>query len=338
VLYPERLLLTAHHLVIDGVSWRILLEDLETAYKQSESGEPIRLPAKSTPFRVWSTHLHREAAHARYSPDWADAVYPLDQEAPACPAGECKAHPIQLSRGLSTDILERCHEAYGTEVNDILLAALARALQRHTKRSTVAVLLESHGRESLPPHPPLDLTRTIGWFTAIYPVRLDLGDTTDPGRHIKLIKETLRAIPNKGIGYGVRRYLTHTPPAAPEPRVVFNYLGQFGGPAGPSLFTKAPEDTGPMADPNATFPHDLEINGAAFDGRLEFTFSYNPQRFPQTAIPTLANAFTEELERLTSHALGREATELTPSDIDYTGFNMDEMELFLNNLPAEESR
>jgi len=311
VLHPDRLLLAAHHLVIDGVSWRILLEDLETAYRGAT------LPAKTTPFRAWAASL----------PPVAEAApIPQDPDPNPTRAADCLTHTISLSRSRTTDVLEPCHEAYGTEGNDILLTALARAWQRHSGDSTIDVLLESHGRQTH--NPAHDLSRTIGWFTAMDPVRLDLGTTADPGRHIKLVKETLRET------------LRARPAAGftPAPRVVFNYLGQFGGPSGPALFTRAPEDPGPMADPNATFPHDLEINGAAYDGHLEFTFSFHPRRLTASTAARLADAFVEELERLTTHAIGRGTTELTPSDIDYNGFNMDEMDLFLNNLPAEESR
>jgi non-ribosomal peptide synthase protein (TIGR01720 family) len=326
----ERLLLVAHHLVIDGVSWRIVLEDLATAYLHSAP-----LPAKTTAFTNWSRSLRDPAiaAATRFSRPAVFSWPAVDENrGRSCRARECGVFSMKLSKALTAELLESAHRAYSTEANDLLLTALARAACLQSERMSTAILLEGHGREPL--NPAIDVSRTVGWFTALYPVLLDLENTEDPGRHIKLVKEALRAIPHKGLGYGIARYIERDPRLKADPGLVFNYLGQFGGDSESGLFRRASEDTGPMADPDASFPHDVEINALASGGILEFHFSYNPNRSGKEAVAALADSFLRELETLAEHTRERSRTELTPSDTDYDGFCLDEMESFLDQLSA----
>lgn len=342
VVDGDRLFLCAHHLVVDAVSWRILIEDLEAAYRSAKTGSAIHLPSRTTPFRGWTNRLLALAKSGELTAEVSphreiSSALPLDRNGPFCLVRECLTHSLKLSRTLTAGVLRESHKAYNTEVNDILLTALTRALRRFSGRSASRIWLEGHGREPL--FPNADVSRTVGWFTAIYPVVLDLGPTEEIDRNIKLVKETLRVIPRKGIAYGLLRYL-----APPDVRhqfseessgIIFNYLGQFEAAKGPSLFTRASEDCGPMADIDATFSHDIEINALANDDCLEFHVSYNPKRFYSDTISSLSRRYVEELEALVEHANSRQQPELTPSDVDYSGFNLDEMESFLNNLQEE---
>jgi bacitracin synthase 1 len=328
----ERLFLFAHHLVIDAVSWRIVLEDLESAYRQASNGSRVQLPAKTASFRRWVEHLQSLATTKEtLSEDWPSATRGSDA---GIRAAECASVSREVPVGLTADVLFGCHKAYGTDANDVLLAALARAMRLRTGNAATAVLLEGHGRGATKDEP--DVSRTVGWFTTVYPVVLDLGASVDIERNVKVVKEALRRVPRKGLGYGLRRYLA--PPehriSGPEPSIVFNYLGQFGASGDSPLFSRAVEDTGPMSDPNARFLHDIEINALATDGRLRFHFSYNPEKYTEGEMNLLTDCYLEELKTLAGHMCSRLERELTPSDVDYKGFNLDEMDSFLNNLPG----
>ena len=204
----DHLLIVIHHLVVDGVSWRILLEDLETLY-----GGGV-LPEKTSSYREWAEGLirygeSREAAKEEVY--WQEIE---QQEIPSLPRdresrevhrfGNSRTEVVTLDEATTSQLLTEAHQAYRTEINDLLLAALSLAIREWSGADRVAIHLEGHGREEILPE--VDLTRTVGWFTSIYPVVLPVR-TEDPGTVIKEVKETLRRVPHKGVGYGVRRYL-----------------------------------------------------------------------------------------------------------------------------------
>ena len=230
----QRLLLIVHHLVIDGVSWRILVEDLETAYFQAKNHQTIVLPETTTDYPVWTHRLLQYAQHyANEFTHWQNlanvpATLPCD-----FPQGDNNAlhHTrisVKLDQTQTQALLKDAPAAYRTQVNDILLTALASALCQWSGHEKILVDLEGHGREDL--YADIDLSRTIGWFTSLFPVILD--PSGDLSQRIKHIKESLRQIPHKGLGYGLFRYYgteaqRQVLASLPKTQVVFNYLGQF---------------------------------------------------------------------------------------------------------------
>ena len=214
----SRLLVIVHHLAIDGVSWRILLEDLEQAYLQTRRGADIVLSPKTTSYKHWaellqtfarSAELAKEYAHWRQIPALQHTPIPadVDQTTDDNANTESTAHTVTvcLTNEESLDLLQRVPHAYNTMINDVLLTALAQALTSKTVHRQVVVNLEGHGREDL--FEGVDLTRTLGWFTTIYPVHLELPESRLLQDALKAVKEQLRAVPQRGIGYGVLRYL-----------------------------------------------------------------------------------------------------------------------------------
>ncbi|WP_345033421.1 condensation domain-containing protein, partial [Kutzneria kofuensis] len=199
-----KLALTINHLVVDGVSWRIILEDMESAYH----GRP--LPAKTTSYVDWA---HRIAAHD-FSADLAywesaaetDGSLPTDRQGTPTTS---ETITVRLDPETTDALLRKVPEAYRTQANDVLLSALGRALAEWTGRNEVLVGLEGHGREDIVDG--VDLSRTVGWFTAEYPVALDI-PAGDWGETLKAVKEQLRAVPSKGLGYGALRHLHGTAP------------------------------------------------------------------------------------------------------------------------------
>ncbi|MFP5287041.1 MAG: amino acid adenylation domain-containing protein, partial [Thermoanaerobaculia bacterium] len=199
-----RLLLAAHHLVVDGVSWRILLEDLETAYRG------CALPAKTTSWKRWTERLveHARSAVVREELDaWlalaGGETPPLPREAGS--VGKIGSVSVSLPGGVTASLLREAPEAYRARVDDLLLTALSRAFERWTGQSLLRVDLEGHGREEIAPD--LDLSRTVGVFTSVFPVVLDLEGAAGPGEALRRVKERLRRIPGWGLDYGLLRYL-----------------------------------------------------------------------------------------------------------------------------------
>ncbi|MDY8025549.1 condensation domain-containing protein [Paenibacillus polymyxa] len=170
--------------------------------------------------------------------------------------------------------LKQAHWAYNTEANDLLLTALRTAIQEWAGIRQVLVNLEDHGREAI--LPDVDMTRTVGWFTSQFPVVLDMGEDRNVGRRVKSVKEGLRRLPHKGIGYGILRYLADgegEAAFAAEPEISFNYLGQFDQDLKNNAFHMSPYSIGASISDTLTKRYALDINGMITDGALELTIS-----------------------------------------------------------------
>nr|MBA2525657.1 non-ribosomal peptide synthetase [Pyrinomonadaceae bacterium] len=325
---PGRLLLVIHHLAVDGVSWRVLLEDFQRAYEQLSRGEVIELPPKTTAFKEWAGRLgaYGQSAAVREELDYwrgvCQAVAPLPRDYPADPAANTVASAAHVSVALSEErtqaLLQEVPPVYHTQINDVLLTALVQSLAPWTGQRTLLLDLEGHGREEL--FEEVDLSRTVGWFTTLFPVPLEL-ETQAPGETLKSVKEQLRAIPHGGIGYGVLRYL-HPDPAVraalrglPQAEVSFNYLGQLDAMLSEgSLFRSAPESSGLPHSPRGQRPHLLDINGFVAGGRLQLQWTYSTRVHRRATVEHLAQGFLEALEALIAHCQSPEAGGFTPSD------------------------
>ncbi len=224
-------------------------------------------------------------------------------------------------------LLKHAPEAYRTQVNDLLLTALARMLCRWSDSSSVLIALEGHGREDL--FEELDLSRTVGWFTSVFPVRLtpplalvrEGQAAPDLGTAVKAIKEQLRAIPHRGVGYGVLKFLSEDSwrsqlDGLAVPRVTFNYLGQFDNSFAPDvLFVPAQEAAGAGRDPNGRLAAWLSVDGQVYDGELRLSFTYSRRMYEPATVETLARMYQKELEALIGHCADERVGGLTPSDV-----------------------
>ena len=315
------LLLAAHHLVIDAVSWRILLEDLATACQQAAAGTPISLGPKTTPFRDWALHLDARARDGGFDdelPHWAHlaaspaATLPADTDGPDTTA-TARSVTAALTPDQTRALLHQVPGAYRTQINDVLLTALSQVLARWTGHDQILIDLEGHGREE-DQLPGTDLSRTIGWFTTIYPVTL----TAPPGgwgQALKSVKEQLRAIPRRGLGYGALRYLSPHPELATRPPVSFNYLGQLDR-AVPArgLIHATSHGLDATASPAAARAHQLEINARIQDHCLQLTWTYSASRHHQATITALARNMTQALDEIITHCTTPGTGGRTPSD------------------------
>jgi len=328
-----QLLWNVHHLVIDGVSWRILLEDLETALDQLEAGEAVKLQPKTTSFQRWSNCLVDYASTAELAAEvghWfelgdasalsAAATVPLDR-----PDGlnvEASAAQVRttLDAELTKALLSEVPKTYNTQINDVLLTALSRAFSQWTGHDDLWLVLEGHGRQEIPAE--VDLSRTVGWFTSDYPVLLSQSASGyQPGPALQAIKEQLRALPNQGFGFGLGKHLADDDALRqrladlPWPVVGFNYLGQFDQLfRDDARFRHDGGRCGPPLGPDGQRIFVLEVYGMISKGRLEFDFEFSEALHDRATIEKLASDFSAALEALIQHCLSPEAGGFTASD------------------------
>ncbi|MFC5722989.1 amino acid adenylation domain-containing protein [Streptomyces gamaensis] len=336
----DRLLLVGHHLVVDGVSWRVLLPDLAAACRAAAAGRPVALEPVPTSFRHWARGLARAATTPAREAElalWQDilaAPDPLLTDRPLDPARDTARTQRHHSRTLPTEdtapLLTGTTTAYGAGVDDILLSALTLAVSAwHTRRTGasgtaghgVLVALEGHGREAQAV-PGAELSRTVGWFTSVHPVRLDPGPA-DPttalatgsglADTVKSVRERLRAVPDHGIGYGLLRHLNpDTAPVLaqlPVPQIEFNYLGRFTtGETDSGQFTLADEaaDFSAAADPEMPLGYSLDVNAYTLNRptgpELHVRWSWPEALLPAGAVAELADLWFTALRALTAHA------------------------------------
>jgi len=284
----DHLLIVIHHLVVDGMSWRILLEDFTTGYRQSENGEDILLPEKTDSFKHWSEKLreYSESKEALKELEYWKGIEEIKVKSLLTDTGAKKVNKkriytdtirFDLGKNETTDLLNLVNRAYGTNINDILLCALGMAIQDWKGLNKVLINLEGHGREDI--IEGIDTSRTVGWFTTMYPVVLDMNQSKDISYLIKSVKETLRQIPKRGIGYGILRYLTSEERREGygfeiEPEINFNYLGEFGQEKGLEFTRISDLSTGENISPESEFKYALDINAVVMGGRFSLSFTY----------------------------------------------------------------
>jgi microcystin synthetase protein McyA len=304
-----RLLIIVHHLVIDGVSWRLLLEDLQTAYHQLQQGLPVALPPKTSSVDRWAKRLaafSRSEGLSRELAYWSSElgrdfpVLPRDIDTVSGTAGSVVTLSRWLSAGATAPLVREAGRVYKAQFHELLLTALMMALKRWIGKGPLLVDLEGHGREEILEGE--DVSRTIGWFTTIFPVALNVG--TDLPAAVRKVREQLREVPNKGIGYGLLRYgeneeTTRKLRALPQAEVSFNYLGQLDNvlPA-PDAFNLARESAGPLHDPRTPRPYLLEVGAQVVAGELRVDWTYGDGAHQRATIESLADDFFAVLDAL----------------------------------------
>ncbi|MFE4367883.1 amino acid adenylation domain-containing protein [Streptomyces sp. NPDC056835] len=343
----DRLVLLVHHAVVDGVSWRVLLEDLALADGQLVSGAVVDLGPRSVSFQEWASRLR---AHVEAGGFDAELEYwtrvgqdvptelpgaittavpsePTDPTEPTEPTDPIQ--PATASAELSADathrLLHKVPSVYRTRVNEVLLAVLARVLGRWTGQDRVLVDVEGHGREEI--FPDVDLSRTVGWFTTVFPLELASGTERgprsdgDPGEApwdvlVKSAKERLRSVPGRGLGYGALRRLRRSVPEI-HPQVSFNYLGQFDTGTNGSASQGPLQEVGFIQDGAGLLAgrdHALDVTSRVADGRLLVNFVWASGVFSDEVMGSLASGFISELEDFLAHCELPGVGGVTPSD------------------------
>ncbi|WP_330277064.1 amino acid adenylation domain-containing protein [Lentzea sp. NBC_00516] len=320
----QRLFLTAHHLVVDAVSWRVLLADLERALRGGELGP------KSTSYGEWARRVRDSATAGEFDAEldhWRDAEHegtalPVDGSGENSVASEREV-TVRLSEADTSALLRDVPPVYRTQVDDVLLTALGAVLTEWTGDDTVRVLLEGHGREDL--FDGVDVSRTVGWFTTLYPVALTVFDRAEWGVVLKSVKEQLRSVPRRGFGYGALRYLSDHGLGAGWPAVSFNYLGRFGASDG-GLFGAWLDAPGSDRAPHHARSCLLDVTGVVRDNRLEFRFSYSANLHREDTVRRLADRFADALTRIVEHCALPGVGGPTPSDFPLAALGQSTMD------------
>ncbi|MBV9788063.1 MAG: amino acid adenylation domain-containing protein, partial [Chloroflexi bacterium] len=324
----QRLVVVVHHLAVDWVSWAILVDDLDTAYRQLAQGGAVVLPAKTTAFGQWAERLSAAAqtdAVLVELPYWEQVTQPalpalpVDHPEGANTVALVQHHTVTLSAAETTALLQAAPQAYRAQPQDLLLTALVETLGEWSGERRVRLDLEGHGRDER--FADVDLTRTVGWFTALYPVLLDLRAHVEPGAALKAVKEQLRAVPSQGLGYGLLRYLAPDERAqvlrAGQPAEVgFNYLGQLTQGAGTAgLFRRLDTEAGADVSARTARPHRLAVTALVVDGVLTVRWSASAAQYAAPTIAALAEQYLGALRELIAHCLRPAAGGWTPSDV-----------------------
>jgi amino acid adenylation domain-containing protein/non-ribosomal peptide synthase protein (TIGR01720 family) len=321
-----RLFLVIHHLIVDGVSWRILFADLEEAYHALQAGKVLSEDAENSSYKDWALALGQEGAAESSLMSAAKAYWlqertisPMPQDHENSGIREEAEASLTLSQEETHILLKELPQCYHMEINDVLLAALMIAYQQWGHHDELVVHLEGHGRESDLLNQSFDLSRTVGWFTSLYPVYLSLDNHHSLSGILKHIKEQLRMVPGRGLGYGVLRYLANSQVSEQlkrqeQPGLVFNYLGQFQGTDG--LFDYAPEAIGCATSTSNHLNSLMEWNSYVHNNQLHLGISYNRSIYEPETIQSFVAAYHEALKRfIAERTQAKHSQWLTHSDI-----------------------
>jgi amino acid adenylation domain-containing protein/non-ribosomal peptide synthase protein (TIGR01720 family) len=342
-----RLLIIIHHLAVDGLSWRILLSDLQTIYHQLQQKQPIQLPPKTTAFIDWAKILKsyaqsdilKQELNYWLNQPWSSRT-PIPVDYPHTKPQNTVASALDVSRKLSVEqtraLLGEVNAAYNTQINDILLSALTQTLTQWTQGNSVLIDLEGHGREEL--FADVDLSRTVGWFTSLFPVLLQLPPLNQPSTVLKSIKEQLRGIPHRGIGYGILRYLcsdtsvTEQLQQIPTAEISFNYLGQFDSVQSQTGWKFAPESTGANHNSQQHRCYLLDINALIVEGQLQIDWTYSSHVHQRATVENLAQGYIQQLQSLIEHCQWEDNWGYTPTDFPEAHLTQSELDDLLAAL------
>ncbi|AUG80427.1 hypothetical protein CFP65_5736 [Kitasatospora sp. MMS16-BH015] len=345
---PDQLFTVIHHTVVDGVSWRILLEDLQHAYRLLRDGHRVELPAKTTSYREWIARLAQEAASDRTLAEldyWTEQVegphpahaLPRDRD-----GGNTEAAARTTTAEFTTEeteaLLHEVPRAHHADLHVLLLCALAEACAQWTGSSSLLLDLEGHGREEL--FEDVDLSRSVGWFTALYPLRIDL--PTDPAERPAAVREQVRRIPRRGIGHGLLRHLHPDASvrsrlaAGHRPEIVFNYLGQADAShRDGALLALATGSVGAPHAPAQTRRHLLNVNGLVAGGRLRVDFTFSEAVHDPATIRDLADRFGDLLRRRVADCRAG-LIRLAPSDFPDVELTQESLDDLLGEIRDQE--
>ncbi|MEW5067985.1 plipastatin non-ribosomal peptide synthetase PpsC [Bacillus subtilis] len=338
-LTGDYLFLAIHHLVVDGVSWRILLEDLSAGYQQAAAGQTIQLPPKTDSYQEYARRIQEYAQSSKLIREEAYWRSVEEQQAAELPY-EIPHHvnidfskrdslSFSLTEADTAVLLQNVNHAYGTDTQDILLTAASLAICEWAGGSKLRIAMEGHGREHILPE--LDISRTVGWFTSMYPALISFEHHRDElGTSVKTVKDTLGRIPNKGVGYGMLKYLTHPENKSitfsKTPEISFNYLGQFNDIERQDTFR--PSSLGSGKDITHTWKREqiIEMSAMAADKKLHFNLSYPPARFHRNTMEQLINRIEHFLLDIMKHCAGQQKAEKTLSDFSSQSLTAEDLD------------
>ncbi|MDK1290724.1 non-ribosomal peptide synthetase [Pseudoalteromonas umbrosa] len=334
----NRLLLILHHLVTDGVSWRILLSDLEQLYTAWKAGSALSLAQKTNSYQDAANEYLTLAKSGVYE---SERSYWVDVQKRDCisfleyAAKDPKQHlqpyqsiKITLADNQTQALLTNCTTTYRAQINEVLLSALLLGARKWSGCVGIRVELEGHGRDEI--GNINDLSQTVGWFTSIFPVALSVPNSqcVDPQSVIDAVKTQYREIPNRGRGFGALKYLIGDQALAQagNPELVFNYLGQIDqAMSAQGAFSLASESTGNSISSERVSKNALQLNGAVINNQLEFSLSYDESLFCRDKLSVFMSSFLSALTEIIAHADTLEFGHYIPVDFPLALASQDEI-------------
>ncbi|MFD1676349.1 condensation domain-containing protein, partial [Alicyclobacillus fodiniaquatilis] len=335
-----QLLWVIHHLVVDGVSWRILLEDLQKAYEDLSRNEPIRLPKKTVSVQIWTERLIEYSVSDKFKEErdfWLSQSkeiesrlidVPIDYPEGTNREGDVSGITVTLDAEKTRSLLMNIPKTHRVHIHEVMLAALLQVVCNWTGQQDLLVDLEGHGREEI--LGSLDVSRTVGWFTSVYPLLVRNEEKQDLGDILRVVKEQVRRVPNRGIGYGVLRYLSNyltSENGTKRASIGFNYLGQFDQIVSrKSMFREGTESSGYSRDERATRRHVLDVNAMIVDSELRVTWLYSKSLHSPNTIQMVANRYMESLVEFIDYCANPNTCIYTPSDFPLARLNQAEVD------------
>lgn len=340
----DHLAIIIHHLIIDGISWRVLFEDFSKGYKQLLNNQQIRFQEKTNSYMEWakgikeysrSKELLSEIAYWEQLEKSEIVALHYEQKDVDTAATSRQIELLHFSEEETEDILKNVNKAYNTEINDILLTSLAKSIKKYSNHNNILINLEGHGREQV--FENINIMRTIGWFTTNYPVIFSMKDDLDLSHEIKNIKETLRRVPAKGIGYGILRYITNKELLGElefklKPQISFNYLGQFDEDIPEYVFEISNLSPGNNIAEENEHIYAIDINGMIKNKKLAISFNFDANMVKRETMHKFVEDYKRNLLDIIKHCTNKKESEVTPSDLGSNLVDIDELDEFMDEL------
>lgn len=325
---PDKIFIICHHLIIDAVSWRILAEDLAALFDAYEMGSPIELPSKTTSYLDWAKEIYHSVESSKWDNEiqyWQNLSARSYEKIQYDNNGtnneeRMQTHNTLLSEEYTSKLLFKVHHAYNTEIGDLLLSALFYTFKKIFSVISIKVDLEGHGREDV--FSKVDISRTIGWFTSIFPFYLEIPSSEKLDDLIKVTKENIRNIPNRGFGYGLLKYLNSSKPRGEllrseyDSEVRFNYLGRFDNIETNGDFSRI---SSPIKLANRSnrqkSQYLININAMITNNELIIYWGYSSSFFNKKTIEAVGQKYIDTLKLIIDHCANVSAVSYTPSDL-----------------------
>ncbi len=327
----QYLLIIVHHLAVDGVSWRIILEDIELLLDQVHENQELCLPAKTSSYKDWVKELdvYRNKIDRNLWTEYEKHSQSELKKRAQIRLTEMEEKQVELNEKLTETLLSSANKAYNTTINDLLLAAFSLAyFQLFEQSSELLVMMEGHGRET--EIFSTDLVRTVGWFTVRYPVKLSKEHVKDVARQIIETKEIFRKVTNNGLDYSIFSQMNEF--ELKEPTISFNYLGQLDQDLNNKFFSATEMPIGEVVGTTIVSTYLLDINLQVKDKKLQINLKYDPSTYSETEITELLIVYLEKLELVVSETTAVKEQQFTPSDFTYQDLSVDDLELLQNDL------
>lgn len=326
----QALLFTAHHLIVDGVSWRVILDDFMTILKQLNEDSDIKLPPKTHSYKEWSDGLQTYSKN-NFSDEveyWKSILdrkinYNIDYDNEEDIVETSNILSEEIDEETLNNLIEKSNEIYNIDLNEVLIIGLVLTLNKLNKKDEIILELERHGREAINNY--IDVSRTVGWFTSMYPAyfSIEYGDMED---NIKSLKEQLKNIPNKGFNYSILKFLKKVFKEEETKYVRFNYLGDFDNIIDKEKLDISDIKFGLSSDGNNSLTALMDIAAIIVNKKLKITVEYSKKRFKDETIENFIESYIETLNLILDKCSNKDFKEFTPSDFDAVDISQEDLD------------